>query len=135
MDNQDTPQSTLQAPKGPFNTSIGIKKPLGKTTMNTALSGKRVFNTKIGEAGIVSAVERVENSGPSAQIRFEIGGDFDCSAFDAKHLKEMGSALDNTAKANLEKIRQSLRWKVLMPRKFLQELNLADIQSRFNVVI
>lgn len=114
IDNQETPQST----KGSFNTSLGIKKPLGKTSINTALSGKRVFNTKIGEAGIVSAVELAENIAPSAQIKFDLGSDFDCCAFDAKHQEQMGSALDESSKANLEKIRQSLRWKVLMPRKF-----------------
>lgn len=125
----------LQVPKGPFNTSIGLKKPLGKTSINTTISGKRVLNTKIGEVGIVTAVEKVESSpSSSCQVLFETGSDFINCSFDARNLASQGRVTNEASQAKLDRLRRSLRWKIDIPRKFMQGVNFKEILSRFEEV-
>lgn len=129
----NTGTHSLVAAKGPFNTSIGIKKPLGKTSMNTALSGKRVFNTKIGEVGIVTAVEQVEKEVLSSTVRFELGNEFEFRPFDDKNLTEMRKIAGEASRGKLEALKNTLLWKVDMPIRYFQGQNLREIESRFKI--
>lgn len=110
-----------------------LKNPVAKTQFNTGLSGKRVFNTKIGEVGIVTAVEQVENSVVASVIKFELGVDFEQRAFDAIKLAEIQNVAFKTSGDRFHALHQTLSWKVEMPQNFIKGMNLKEIQSRFEI--